>query len=85
VSGNRQSEARTYTPSEPLAGESPFVCTRCGRRYAPPIPGGRPIRCECGWWYYHDGAAVREVFWPRFDPYREPPNLRRLFAPKMIP
>jgi hypothetical protein len=63
---------------EPIAGE-PFVCKRCARAYNEPKAGGKPIRCECGWWYYNDGAGMREVYWQRLEPYRMPPELRRLF------
>jgi hypothetical protein len=70
----------TYLSSmKPIQGK-PFVCKRCKRTYSYPQPGERPIRCECGWWYYHDGAALREAYWQRLEPYRIPPELRRLFA-----
>ena len=38
-----------------------FVCKRCKRDYPYPQAGERPIRCECGWWYYNDGAPIREA------------------------
>jgi hypothetical protein len=59
-----------------------FVCKRCKRRYPSLEPGQRPVRCECGWWYYNDGTAVRERYWPRIEPYRTPVDLRRMFAPR---
>ena len=46
---------------------------------SPPQPGERPIRCECGWWYYNDGVAIRETYWQRIAPYRVPPALAHLF------
>jgi len=48
--------------------------------YAYPKTGERPIRCECGWWYYNDGAALREAFWQRIAPYRMPPDFPHLFG-----
>jgi hypothetical protein len=68
----------TYTADAPIEGRK-FVCKRCKREYAYPHQGDRPIRCECGWWYYNDGAAIREVYWQRLEPYRVPPELRKLF------
>jgi hypothetical protein len=62
-----------------------FVCKRCRRTYPYPAAGDRPIRCECGWWYYNDGAAIRESFQQRIEPYRNPGNLRALFAPSDLP
>ncbi|HVA27584.1 MAG TPA: hypothetical protein VNF68_05360 [Candidatus Baltobacteraceae bacterium] len=59
--------------------EKTFVCKRCKRTYAYPHPGERPIRCECGWWYLNDGAGIREAYWQRLDPYRDPPALNKLF------
>ncbi len=59
--------------------EKTFVCKRCKRAYPYPQVGERPIRCECGWWYYNDGAAIREAFWERIDPYRTPRNWVALF------
>ncbi len=58
--------------------EKQFICRRCKRRYVYPLAGDRPIRCECGWWYYNDGVTMREAFWPRLDPYRVP-DLGKLF------
>jgi len=69
----------TYTSSmKPIDGRK-LVYKRCHREYNYPQAGGRPIRCECGWWYYHDGAGLREAYWQRIEPYRMPPELRRLF------
>ncbi|HUA07870.1 MAG TPA: hypothetical protein VMA98_01255 [Candidatus Acidoferrales bacterium] len=59
--------------------EKQFVCKRCKRTYPYPQPGARPIRCECGWWYYNDGAAMREIFWQRIEPYRTPKDFVALF------
>ena len=69
----------TYTSSAPKLDGDTFICKRCKREYPHPHAGERPIRCECGWWYYNDGAGIREVFWQRLEPYRMPPELRRLF------
>lgn len=63
--------------------EKQFVCKRCKRVYPPLVAGERPIRCECGWWYYNDGAAIREAFWQRIEPYRTPKNLIALFEPTL--
>ena len=71
--------AITYTSSAPQVGEKKFVCKRCKREYAYPQAGARPIRCECGWWYYNDGAAIQEAYWQRIEPYRTPPQLKTLF------
>ena len=72
--------AVTYTASAgPITGRK-FVCKRCDRVYAYPKTGERPIRCECGWWYYNDGAALREAFWQRIAPYRMPPDFPHLFG-----
>ena len=72
-------QAVTYTKSLHQPGSHPFVCRRCARTYAQPKAGERPIRCECGWWYYNDGVKVREAYWQRLEPYRMPPELARLF------
>ncbi|MGC2129416.1 MAG: hypothetical protein WA629_04880 [Candidatus Aquilonibacter sp.] len=64
--------------------EKQFVCKRCKRAYAYPQAGERPIRCECGWWYYNDGAFIREAFWQRIEPYRVPKDLERMFEPELI-
>ncbi len=72
---------QTWTSSMPAVEEKKFVCKRCKRVYPYPQAGGRPIRCECGWWYYNDGLAMREVFWQRLAPYRVPPELRHFFEP----
>ena len=50
-----------------------FVCKRCKREYAYPEPGNPPIKCECGWWYENVRGKIREAFWERIDPYRDPP------------
>lgn len=71
--------AVTYSTSLPELTKARFVCKRCKREYAPLLAGERPIRCECGWWYYNDGVALREVFWQRISPYRVPPELAHLF------
>jgi hypothetical protein len=74
--------AVTYTAEEPIQGKK-FVCKRCKREYAYPQPGERPIRCECGWWYFNDGAGIREVYYQRIESYRTPPDVLRLFEPDM--
>ncbi len=69
----------TYTSSmQPIEGKK-LVCKRCKRVYNYPEPGARPIRCECGWWYYNDGARVREAYWQRLEGYKMPGDLRRMF------
>lgn len=71
--------AITYTSSmKPIEGKK-FVCKRCKREYNYPAAGDRPIRCECGWWYYNDGAGIREAYCQRIEPYRTPDDVRRLF------
>jgi hypothetical protein len=63
----------TYTSSmKPITGKK-FVCKRCKREYSYPLDGGPPIRCECGWWYENDHGAIKERYWQRIEPYREPP------------
>ncbi|MDE2480873.1 MAG: hypothetical protein KGN02_01620 [bacterium] len=69
----------TYTSSAPKLDGDKFTCKRCKREYPHPQAGARPIRCECGWWYYNDGAGIREAYWQRLEPYRMPPELKRLF------
>jgi hypothetical protein len=64
--------------------EKQFVCKRCKRVYGYPQAGERPIRCECGWWYYNDGASIREAFWQRIEPYRVPQDLVHMFEPTLI-
>jgi hypothetical protein len=49
------------------------VCKRCRREYNYPQPGDPPIRCECGWWYENDRGSIKEAYWQRIEPYREPP------------
>jgi hypothetical protein len=75
--------AITYTGSAPIEGKK-FVCKRCKRVYAYPQQGERPIRCECGWWYFNDGAGIREAYWQRIEPYRLPPSVGKLFPPPDI-
>lgn len=62
----------TYTSSARPVGKR-FVCKRCKRIYNYPDPGGPPIRCECGWWYENDHGTIKERFWQRIEPYRDPP------------
>lgn len=69
----------TFTADAPIEGKT-LVCRRCKRQYAYPQPGNRPIRCECGWWYYNDGNGIRETYNQRIEPYRTPPDYRRLFS-----
>jgi hypothetical protein len=64
--------AVTYTPAPPIEGRT-FVCKRCKRSYAYPAKDARPIRCECGWWYYNDGRTIHEAYNQRIEPYRTPP------------
>jgi len=71
--------AITYLSSIPPIEGKKLVCKRCKREYAYPVAGEKPVRCECGWWYYNDGVALREAFWQRLSPYRMPPELARLF------
>ncbi len=52
--------ATTYTARAPIAGPK-LTCSRCGREYAYPAPGGQPVSCECGWHYRNvDGRVVEE-------------------------
>ncbi len=74
-------EAITYMADAPIVGKK-FTCKRCKRVYAYPLAEARPIRCECGWWYYNDGVAIREAYWERIAPYRTPENVKAMFAPK---
>ena len=64
---------------ERLVEDKTFICKRCERHYAYPEVDARPIRCECGWWYFNDGAGIREVFWQRLEMYRTPSDVRKLF------
>jgi hypothetical protein len=74
-------QAVTYTSTlKPIEGKQ-FVCKRCKRVYEYPKPAERPIRCECGWWYYNDGVAIREAYWQRIEPYRDPPPFAKMFEP----
>jgi hypothetical protein len=57
--------AITYTPQQAISGPT-FTCRRCRRVYAYPKANGRPVRCECGWWYTNVGNnKVVEEFNPR--------------------
>lgn len=60
-------------------GAKKFVCKRCAREYNYPQPGERPIRCECGWWYANEGGRIRETYWQRIEPYREPKDVGKIF------
>ncbi len=62
-----------------MANHEKFVCKRCKREYAYPEVNARPIRCECGWWYFNDGAAIREAYCQRIEMYRTPNDVRALF------
>lgn len=62
-----------------MADDKVFTCKRCGRTYAYPAPGDRPIRCECGWWYYNDGVRMREAYYQRIESYRTPPDVASVF------
>ncbi len=65
--------AVTYTASQkPVSGKR-FICKRCKREYSWPHPGEPPIRCECGWWYENVHGSIKEAFWQRIEPYRDPP------------
>jgi hypothetical protein len=66
--------AVTYTSSMKPIKDRKFVCKRCKREYNHPMPGDPPIRCECGWWYTNDRGVIREAYWQRIEPYREPPK-----------
>ncbi len=74
--------AVTYSSMEPIEGKM-LTCKRCKRQYAYPRAGERPVRCECGWWYYNDGSALREAFWQRIEPYRMPPSIAAMFPPEV--
>lgn len=69
--------AVTYTASTPPIRGKKFVCKRCKRDYNYPNAGDPPIRCECGWWYENAGGKIKEAYWQRIEPYRDPPA--RLF------
>jgi len=66
-SENKGPMATTYASEPPIEGEK-FICKRCGRVYAYPKLNGRPIRCECGWWYWNDYGKIKEAFRERIDP-----------------
>ncbi|MBV8244857.1 MAG: hypothetical protein JOZ38_02950 [Candidatus Eremiobacteraeota bacterium] len=59
--------ALTYTSTPPIEGRK-FRCKRCGRVYAYPEDNGRPVMCECGWWYWNQGGHIVEQFRQRIDP-----------------
>jgi hypothetical protein len=67
-----------------IMAEKQFVCKRCQRHYAYPKAGERPIRCECGWWYFNDGAGIRESYQQRIEPYRTPSDVLELFVPDIL-
>jgi hypothetical protein len=48
--------AITYSDAPAITGPT-FTCKRCRRVYAYPNDIARPIRCECGWWYYNLGGG----------------------------
>ncbi|MBV8579610.1 MAG: hypothetical protein JO225_03230 [Candidatus Eremiobacteraeota bacterium] len=55
----------TYTPAGPINGPT-FTCPRCERVYPYPPDHGKPVRCECGWWYTNLGhGRIIEEFRPR--------------------
>jgi hypothetical protein len=54
----------TYTAQPPLTGAT-LTCARCKRVHPYPEDGGKPIRCECGWWYENHGGLIQEEFKPR--------------------
>ncbi len=57
--------AQTYTAAPKLSGPT-FTCSRCRRVYAYPLDHGKPIRCECGWWYFNLGhGRIVEEYRPR--------------------
>ncbi len=56
---------QTYTSLPPIDGPT-FTCSRCKRVYPYPVDGGKPIRCECGWWYRNLGhGRILEEYKPR--------------------
>jgi len=59
--------AVTYTGAGKIEGKK-FTCKRCKRVYAYPQENGRPVRCECGWWYKNDHGKIVESFKQRIDP-----------------
>jgi hypothetical protein len=56
--------AITYAGPPPLGPER-LTCSRCGRVYTYPKPGGPAIRCECGWRYENHDGLIEEMFAPR--------------------
>ena len=59
--------AQTYSSLPSIEGRK-FICKRCRRVYPYPEDDGRPIRCECGWWYWNERGKIREAFRQRIDP-----------------
>ncbi|GAC1359205.1 MAG: hypothetical protein NVSMB31_19550 [Vulcanimicrobiaceae bacterium] len=57
----------TYSTAPPIEGKK-FTCKRCKRVYGYPEPNGKPVRCECGWWYWNLAGQVKEKFLQRIDP-----------------
>jgi hypothetical protein len=62
----KEGAVTTYSAEPPIEGRK-YTCKRCGRIYAYPIENGRPIRCECGWWYWNDHGKIKEAFRQRID------------------
>ncbi|MFY9780630.1 MAG: hypothetical protein WAJ85_08985 [Candidatus Baltobacteraceae bacterium] len=58
-------QPRTYG-AQPLISGSTLTCTRCGRIYRFPRPGGHSVFCECGWHYSNVEGRILEAFRPRF-------------------
>ena len=57
--------AITYSSAGAIDGPT-FTCRRCARVYQYPQAGGKPVRCECGWWYHNLGRRkLVEEFRPR--------------------
>jgi hypothetical protein len=57
--------AITYSAQNPIHGAK-FDCPRCKRVYSFPEEHGKPVRCECGWWYTNVGRGkIVEEFHPR--------------------
>jgi hypothetical protein len=58
-------DALTYTAAPSTTGPT-FTCSRCSRVYGYPPDPTKPVRCECGWWYYNVGHYhLVEEFKPR--------------------
>jgi hypothetical protein len=54
----------TYTARAPH-GALTLTCRRCKREHEYPEPGGKAIRCECGWQYENLHGVIHEEFRPR--------------------